>query len=123
MRATPPHRLGRVTRTVAGVVVVLSTCGTVAACGSVGRTLSKRSLSVVFDDKRTPADVARVRQACDGVGGAKALPPGPDTPVNRRYPLRFDVTGLGVPDRAKLVACLDHDPSVVGFQDTDPTGQ
>jgi len=87
----------------------------------VGETLSQRSISVVFEEDRTSADVARVRSRCDGVGGAKALPTGPDNPTNRRYPLRFDVSGLETQARGELLACLDKDPSVRGFQDSDST--
>ncbi len=90
-------------------------------CGSVSDTLSQRSVSVVFEEGRSDADVARVREQCDGAGGAKALPQGPDTPTNRRYPLRFDVSGLDQRARGELVACLDDDPSVRGFQDSEST--
>lgn len=110
-RRRPPAMLAGLA--VAGTLL----CG----CGSVGDTLSQRSLSVVFEEDRTQADVTRVRDTCDGVGGAKALPTGPDNPTNRRYPLRFDVSGLDQPARAKLVACLDADPSVRGYQDSDST--
>lgn len=111
----------RSTVIVAGLL--LATAGSLSTgCGSVGDTLSRRSVSVVFEDGWTQADVARVRHSCQGVGGAKALPSGPDNPTNRRYPLRFDVSGLDQPARAKLVACLDADPSVRGYQDSESTG-
>lgn len=106
----------------AGLIVAVSAGSTLSACGSVGDTLSNRNVSVVFEEDRTAADVSRVRENCDGAGGAKALPTGPDNPTNRRYPLRFDVTGLDQPARAKLVACLDADPSVRGFQDSESNG-
>ena len=96
--------------------------GLLSGCGSVGDTLARRNVSVVFEEDRTPEDVMRVRESCDGAGGAKALPAGPDNPTNRRYPLRFDVTGLDGQARGKLLACLDADPSVRGFQDSESTG-
>jgi len=116
VRYVRPASLHRV-----GLVVAVIASGLVAGCGSVGDTLSRRSVSVVFEEDRTQADVTRVRENCDGAGGAKALPTGPDNPTNRRYPLRFDVTGLDRQARAKLVACLDADPSVRGFQDSEST--
>lgn len=106
----------------AGAVVVISASGVLSGCGSVGQTLSQRSVTVIFEDDRTQADVARVRDNCDGIGAAKVLPPGPDNPTNRRYPLRFDVSGLDRNARAKLVACLDADPSVRGYRDSESNG-
>ncbi len=113
----PVTRTGGLRVLGAGLGLACVLCG----CGSAGDALSQRSVSVVFEENRTQADVARVRAACDGVGGAKALPAGPDNPTNRRYPLRFDVSGLEQRSRGKLLACLDADPSVKGFQDSEST--
>lgn len=93
-----------------------------AGCGSVGRSLAHREVVVIFVPGRSQADVDRVRAACDGVAGAKALPKGPDIAVNRRYPLRFDVTGLDLQRRSKLVGCLSADPAVRGYTDSESSG-
>jgi len=115
------RRAGKTACTPAAIVTVLVAGGLLSGCGSVGDTLAQRSLSVIFEDGRTQADVARVREKCDGVGGAEALSAGPDNPANRRYPLRFDVSGLDRRSRAELVGCLDGDPSVRGFRDSEST--
>jgi hypothetical protein len=106
-------------RRIAALVTIVLAAAPVAGCGSVGRSLSHREVTVVFVPDRTTADVTRVRAACDGVAGAKALPAGPDTAVNRRYPLRFDVTGLDLRQRSKLVGCLSADKAVRGYTDSE----
>ncbi|PZS32674.1 MAG: hypothetical protein DLM59_07745 [Pseudonocardiales bacterium] len=100
------------------LVAVVALAG---GCGSLGRSLSHRELVVIFVTDHTAADVARVRTACDGVAGAKALPAGPDNAVDRRYPLRFDITGLDLKRRSTLVGCLSGDPAVRGYTDSEST--
>lgn len=101
------------------VVTAATVAGSVGGCGSLGRTLSHRELVVIFVTDHTTADVDRVRTTCNGVAGAKAMPAGPDSAVNRRYPLRFDVTGLDLRHRSKLVGCLSADRSVKGYTDSE----
>ncbi len=108
----------RLTGAVAAAAVAT---GVLAGCGAAGRTLSQRSLEVIFIDPHTTADVARVRARCNGVGGAVASAPGKDNAMNRRYPLRFDISGLSVPARSKLVVCLAADKSVQAYQDSEST--
>jgi hypothetical protein len=107
--------------TAAVALAVVLTATAVTGCGSVGRSLAHRELVVIFVEPHTAADVDRVRAACEGVGGAKALPAGKNSAVNRRYPLRFDVTGLDLQHRSKLVGCLSADHSVRGYSDSEST--
>ncbi len=97
------------------VVLVLT------GCGSAGRTLSQRELVVVFTPEHTAADVERVREACDGVGGAKAVTASRNTAAARRYPLRFDVSRVDLRGRSHLTICLSKDPSVRGYLDSEST--
>ncbi len=105
-------------RAAAVLLALLATAG----CGSVGRSLAHRELVVIFVPRHTQQDVDRVRVACDGVAGATAMPTGRPTAVNRRYPLRFDVTGLDLRRRSKLVGCLSADPVVRGYIDSESSG-
>ncbi len=108
-------------RSVLLAVTLVAVLTEATGCGSLGRTLSHRELTVIFVTDHTAADVKRVRTACNGVAGAKALPAGPDNAVNRRYPLRFDVTGLDLQHRSKLVGCLSDDRAVRGYTDSEST--
>ena len=111
----------RILLAVALVTACAAALVAVAGCGSLGRSLSHRELVVIFVADHTAGDVERVRTACDGVAGAKALPAGPDNAVDRRYPLRFDVTGLDLQHRSKLVGCLAGDRAVRGYTDSEST--
>lgn len=111
----------RVLLAVALLTALAAALAAVTGCGSLGRSLSHRELTVIFVTDHTAADVERVRTTCDGVAGAKALPAGPDNAVNRRYPLRFDVTGLDLQHRSKLVGCLSADHAVRGYTDSEST--
>ena len=126
IRRATPRRPGSaaVTAIVAAAVVTAAAVLAMAitGCGSAGRSLAHRELVVIFVEPHTAGDVDRVRAACDGVAGAKALPAGKDSAVNRRYPLRFDVTGLDLQHRSKLVGCLSADHSVRGYSDSESTG-
>jgi len=108
-------------RVIGAAAALLLAAGALAGCGAAGRTLSQRSLEVIFTTDHSSADVVRVRARCDGVGGAKASPPGKDSAMNRRYPLRFDVSGLSMQQRSKLVTCLSGDRSVRAYQDSEST--
>ncbi|MDQ6873454.1 MAG: hypothetical protein M3042_00105 [Actinomycetota bacterium] len=103
------------------VLAAMTLAAIPSGCGTAGQTLAHRYVVVVFVPDPAPSDVGRVRAKCDRVGGARALPPGPKTATNRRYPLRFDVSGLSLPARSKLVACLSADPSVRGYEDSEST--
>lgn len=109
-------------RRLALLLAALSMVGLLSGCGSFGQTLSQSELIVLFQLHYSKADVQRVREACDGAGGAQAEPPGPDNAMNRSRPLRFDVTGLDVHQRAKLVKCLSADPAVRGYEETGAEG-
>ena len=74
----------------------------------------------MFVADRTSADVERVRAKCDGLAGAEAVVADQTNAANRRYPLRFDVTGLDVRARSKLLACLSSDRAVRGYVESDP---
>ncbi len=91
-----------------------------SGCGSYARSVSHREVLVVFVATKTPADVERVRSKCDGIAGAKAVLAAQSNAGNRRYPLRFDVTGVDVRGRAKLGVCLSSDPAVRGYVESDP---
>lgn len=107
-------RLGR------GAGAALVTAGLLAGCGVLGGGRQQgRDLVVIFAPGVTAAQVARVRSECDGVGGAKARPPGPPNAVNRDYPLRFDITGLSERAQTQLTACLARDPVVRGVLPSD----
>lgn len=115
--STGHRRRGRVVAGIAAVTLATALGG----CGAVGRTLSQRSLEVIFTADHTAADVSRVREHCNGVGGAKASPPGKDNAMNRRYPLRFDISGLSMQSRSKVIGCLSADHAVRGYQDSEST--
>jgi len=109
------------TRRIVPAVTFVAVLSAATGCGSLGRSLSHREVTVIFITNRSAADIERVRSTCDGVAGAKAVPSGPDNAVNRRYPLRFDVTGLDLQHRSKLVGCLSSDPAVRGYTDSEST--
>lgn len=115
MHTAASHRGGKL-----ALAAVLAAAA-LGGCGSAGQTLSRRYVVVVFTADPAPSDVARVRAKCDRVGGARALSPGANTATNRRYPLRFDVSGLSLAARSKLVACLSGDHAVRGYEDSEST--
>lgn len=91
----------------------------VAGCGTrAAHSLDQRELVVYFSTRATKADVQRVRAECDGAGGLRAEPPGKDTAVNRRYPLRFDASGSTDKQRTALISCLNKDKMVEGYRDS-----
>jgi hypothetical protein len=103
------------------VVALVAAAGTtaLAGCGTkAARSLDQRELVIYFSTKATKADVARVREECDGAGGLRAEPPGKDTAVNRHYPLRFDASGSTDKQRTALINCLNKDKMVEGYRDS-----
>jgi hypothetical protein len=83
---------------------------------------NRTEIAVVFAPNHTAADVARVRAECNGVGGAKAEPHGPNNAMDRSRPLRFNVTGLSPKQQAELSTCLSEDRSVQGYEDNNDGG-
>lgn len=92
----------------------------VAGCtASASHGLSASEMVIVFAPNVTRSQVDAARRNCNGVGGAKAERPGPDNAASRANPLRFDVTGLGSIQQAKLAQCLAKQPGVRGYTTED----
>lgn len=83
--------------------------------------LGAREMVVVFMPNATPADAARVRAACPGKPPIKQEPKAKDNLAsNRRYPLRYDITGTSDAQQAALMTCLGKDPSVRTVDTPEP---
>lgn len=100
----------------AALLVVLA-----AGCGRYGGKLARRELVVHFAPGATTAQHLAARKACTGIPNTTPEPivanPLPSERVND---IRFRIDRASDRDLARLSACLNRQPGVVGVDPVEP---